>query len=93
MRSLVILIGQPLSSSARLITACNTASGVDIIPPQRVTRANCKDPDHLKRSISKVKGLLWFFSGYRNISSFSTRSKTFDIVGLFRRRTRTNSLK
>ncbi len=54
MRSFVILIGQPLSSKARLITACKTASGVDIIPPQRVTRANCKLPDHLQKTkISK----------------------------------------
>ena len=46
-----MLIGQPLSSSARLITACSTASGVEIIPPHRVTRANCKVPDQLRDEV------------------------------------------
>ena len=39
MSSSTMYSGQPDSASARWITDCSTKSGVDIIPPQRVTRA------------------------------------------------------
>ena len=42
-----ICAGHAESIRARLMTACSTASGVLIIPPQRVTRAVDNDADHL----------------------------------------------
>jgi hypothetical protein len=50
MSSSMILIGQALPINAHLIASCNTTSGVDIIPPQCVTRANCRRFDQLKYS-------------------------------------------
>ena len=47
--SLRRLVGQPLSMSARLMTACNTASGVLIMPPQRFTLATASVELHLSR--------------------------------------------
>jgi len=39
--------GQPVSSSERRITDCSAASGVEIMPPQRSTRATGSDDTHL----------------------------------------------
>lgn len=99
MRSFVKLAGQPLSRRARLIAFCKTTSGVDIIPPQRVTRASCNVPDQLEiqdeeRAIIEMQTVefpLNCFQSYRKISSFSTCSQTHDVVELFKRIVRMNS--
>jgi len=46
--SVTMAAGQPESTSARLMTDCRTESGVEIMPPQRVTRVNCSAFTHLK---------------------------------------------
>ncbi len=46
-----------LPNSALLMTACKTASGVEIIPPHRVTRAGVNVPTHLEIRHEDMKTL------------------------------------
>ncbi|TNN57231.1 hypothetical protein EYF80_032565 [Liparis tanakae] len=56
MRSFTMERGQPLSMSERLMTACSTASGVEIMPPQRVTLAGCMEFTHLETRSTRTSG-------------------------------------
>lgn len=62
---------------------CNMSSGVEIIPPHRVTRARVKEVDHLTTSSRSISSAIALIDGFDTrmalIKSFKNRDYIFVI--------------